>query len=74
MDFELATKLTGSRFVVLKKGLARLHRALIQFMLDVHIHEHDYDEIYVPYIVNQASLFGTSQLPKFAEDQFELKV
>lgn len=73
MDFELATKLTGARFVVLKKDIAKLHRALIQFMIDVHTNEHGYDEIYVPYIVNKDSLYGTSQLPKFAEDQFALK-
>jgi len=73
MDFELASKLTGSRFVVLKKDLAKLHRALIQFMIDIHTNEHGYDEIYVPYIVNQDSLYGTSQLPKFAEDQFAIK-
>lgn len=73
MDFELAAKLTGARFVVLKKDIAKLHRALIQFMIDVHSNEHGYDEIYVPYIVNKDSLYGTSQLPKFAEDQFALK-
>ena len=73
MDFELAAKLTGARFVVLKKDLAKLHRALIQFMIDTHTNEHDYQEIYVPYIINKDSLFGTGQLPKFAEDQFALK-
>jgi seryl-tRNA synthetase len=73
MDFETATKITGSRFVILKSQLARLHRALIQFMLDMHTNEHGYEEIYVPYLVNKASLVGTSQLPKFSEDQFEIK-
>lgn len=73
MDFETATKITGSRFVILKSQLARLHRALIQFMLDIHINEHGYEEIYVPYLVNKESLVGTSQLPKFKEDQFEIK-
>ncbi|MBT5031154.1 MAG: serine--tRNA ligase [Proteobacteria bacterium] len=70
MDFEVAAKLTGSRFVVLKGQLARLHRALIQFMLDVHTEQHGYSETYVPYLVNRDSLFGTGQLPKFEEDQF----
>lgn len=72
MDFEAAAKLTGSRFVVLRAGMARLHRALIQFMLDTHTSEHGYQETYVPYIVNQDSMFGTGQLPKFAEDSFKL--
>ncbi len=70
MDFETATKLTGSRFVILRNKLAKLQRALTQFMLDVHINEHGYNEIYVPYLVNADSLYGTGQLPKFAEDQF----
>ena len=70
MDFEIAAKLTGSRFVVLKGQLARLQRALIQFMLDVHTEQHGYSETYVPYLVNRDSLFGTGQLPKFEEDQF----
>ncbi|MDF2866899.1 MAG: serine--tRNA ligase [Gammaproteobacteria bacterium] len=73
MDFATATKLTGSRFVVLNGKLARLHRALIQFMLDLHIAEHGYQEVYVPYMVNQASLFGTGQLPKFTEDLFKVE-
>ncbi|MEX0618193.1 MAG: serine--tRNA ligase [Pseudohongiellaceae bacterium] len=72
LDFAAATKLTGSRFVVLKGELARLHRALIQFMLDVHVAEHGYSEVYVPYIVNRESLTGTGQLPKFEEDLFKL--
>ena len=72
MDFEAAAKLTGSRFVVMRAAMARLHRALIQFMLDTHSTEHGYTEIYVPYMVNEASLYGTGQLPKFAEDLFKL--
>ena len=70
MDFETAAKITGSRFVVMSRDLAKLHRALIQFMLDLHTVEHGYQETYVPYLVNSESLFGTGQLPKFAEDQF----
>lgn len=70
MEFDIATKLTGSRFVVMQQGLARLHRALIQFMLNLHITEHGYTETYVPYLVNADSLRGTGQLPKFEEDQF----
>ena len=73
MDFALASKITGSRFVVMKSQLAKLHRALIQFMLDVHTEEHGYQEIYVPYIVNADSLRGTGQLPKFEEDLFKLQ-
>lgn len=72
MDLEVAAKISGSRFVVLRGDLARLHRALIQFMLDVHTREHGYEEIYVPYIVNRNSLTGTGQLPKFEEDLFRL--
>jgi seryl-tRNA synthetase len=72
MDFEAAAKITGARFSVLQGGLARLHRALIQFMLDLHTEEHGYAEIYVPYIVNSESLRGTGQLPKFGEDLFAL--
>jgi len=70
MDFERAAKLAGSRFVVLSGPLARLHRALIQFMLDTHTREHGYEEVYVPYLVNADSLRGTGQLPKFEEDLF----
>ncbi|CAM3467104.1 serine--tRNA ligase [Polaromonas hydrogenivorans] len=70
LDFELGTKLTGSRFTVMKGPLARLHRALSQFMLDVQTAEHGYTECYVPYIVNSDSLRGTGQLPKFEEDLF----
>lgn len=73
MDFAAAAKLTGARFTVLRGGLARMHRALTQFMLDVHTREHGYEELYVPYIVNAASLRGTGQLPKFGEDLFALK-
>ncbi len=73
IDFESAAKLSGSRFVVLRDGLARLHRALIQFMLDVHVSEHGYRETYVPYLVNADSLFGTGQLPKFDEDLFRVE-
>jgi len=72
MDFALAAKITGSRFVVMKGQLARLHRALIQFMLDTHTQTNGYQEIYVPYIVNSDSLLGTGQLPKFEEDLFKL--
>ncbi|HEX3347462.1 MAG TPA: serine--tRNA ligase [Acetobacteraceae bacterium] len=70
MDFGTAAKLAGSRFVVLRGGLARLERALGQFMIDLHTREHGYEEVYVPLLVNTAAMFGTSQLPKFAEDQF----
>ena len=73
MDFDAATHITGARFVVLQGELARLHRALTQFMLDLHTTEHGYEETYVPYLVNPDSLFGTGQLPKFAEDQFVTK-
>ena len=72
-DFENAGKITGSRFMVMHADLAQMHRALIQFMLDTHTREHGYQEVYVPYIVNQDSLYGTGQLPKFAEDQFALQ-
>ncbi|MEE9310687.1 MAG: serine--tRNA ligase, partial [Cocleimonas sp.] len=73
MDFEAGSKLTGSRFVVMRDGMARMHRALIQFMLDTHTAEHGYKEVYVPYMVNEDSLYGTGQLPKFAEDLFKIK-
>jgi seryl-tRNA synthetase len=72
LDFEAAVKITGSRFVVMHGDVARLQRALTQFMLDVHVSEHGYQEVYVPYIVNADSLNGTGQLPKFAEDQFRI--
>ncbi|WP_444904893.1 serine--tRNA ligase [Microbulbifer sp. CnH-101-E] len=72
LDFEMAVKLTGSRFAVMSGEVARLHRALAQFMLDTHIEEHGYKETNVPVIVNSDSLYGTSQLPKFEEDLFKL--
>jgi seryl-tRNA synthetase len=72
LDFDVAAKITGSRFSVMRGGLASLHRALTQFMLNTHINEHGYEEVYVPYIVNRESLFGTGQLPKFEEDLFKL--
>jgi seryl-tRNA synthetase len=72
MDFDAASKLAGARFVVLSGPLARLHRALIQLMLDTHTREHGYTEVYVPYLVNAESLFGTGQLPKFEADLFRL--
>jgi seryl-tRNA synthetase len=72
MDFEAASKLAGARFLVLRGALARLHRALAQFMLDLHTGEHGYDEVYVPYLVNAETLTGTGQLPKFADDLFAL--
>jgi seryl-tRNA synthetase len=72
LDFEAAARLTGSRFAVMAGPLARLHRALIQFMLDTHTREHGYTEAYVPYMVNAESLRGTGQLPKFEEDLFKL--
>ena len=70
LDFTAAAKLSGARFSVLQGSLARLHRALIQFMLDIHTSEHGYQEVYVPYLVNADSLRGTGQLPKFEEDLF----
>ncbi|QIV94250.1 serine--tRNA ligase [Allofrancisella frigidaquae] len=73
IDFEAAAKITGSRFVILKSKIARLHRALIQFMLDTHTENHGYEEVYVPYMVNDDSLYGTGQLPKFSEDLFKLE-
>lgn len=72
LDFEAGIKLTGSRFVVMRNQIARMHRALAQFMLDTHITEHGYEEVYTPYIVNAQSLQGTGQLPKFAEDLFHV--
>ncbi|MFT5591470.1 MAG: seryl-tRNA synthetase, partial [Bradyrhizobium sp.] len=73
LDFDVAVKLTGSRFSVMKGGIARLHRALAQFMLDTHTGEHGYTECYTPYIVNADSLRGTGQLPKFEADLFAVK-
>jgi seryl-tRNA synthetase len=70
LDFDAASAMSGSRFVVMKGALARLHRALIQFMMDKHTQEHGYLELNVPYIVQESALFGTGQLPKFRDDQF----
>ncbi|MCM0028957.1 MAG: serine--tRNA ligase [Polynucleobacter sp.] len=72
LDFASAAKISGSRFVVLKGQLAKLHRALAQFMLDVHTGQHAYEELYVPFMVNAASMHGTGQLPKFEEDLFKV--
>ena len=72
LDFATAAKISGSRFSLLKGGIARLHRALAQFMLDTHTAEHGYTEVYAPYLVNAASLHGTGQLPKFEEDLFRV--
>lgn len=73
LDFELGSKITGSRFTVMQGSMARLHRALTQFMLDTHINEHGYNEVYVPFMVNADSLRGTGQLPKFEEDLFKIE-
>jgi len=70
LDFEAATRIAGARFAVLKGGLSRMHRALAQFMLDVHTREHGYTEVYVPYMVNAESMLGTGQFPKFKDEQF----
>ena len=72
LDFEMAAKLSGARFAVMRGQIARLHRALAQFMIDTHTREHGYTEVYVPYMVNAASMFGTGQLPKFEEDLFSV--
>ena len=72
LDLELAAKITGSRFSVLRGVLAKLHRALTQFMLDTHTQQHGYEEVYVPYLVNEASMVATGQLPKFAADLFKV--
>ncbi len=72
LDFEVAAKITGSRFAFMRGPLARLQRALIQFMLDTHTEKHGYTEVYVPFLVNADSLMGTGQLPKFAEDLFHI--
>ncbi len=72
LDFETAAKLTGARFATMKGQMAQLHRALIQFMLNLHTQQHGYEEVYVPYIVNSETLYGTGQLPKFAEDLFKV--
>lgn len=73
LDFETGVKLSGSRFVVMRGQVARLNRAITQFMLDLHTNEHGYSEMYVPYLVNEESLLGTGQLPKFGEDLFHTK-
>jgi len=73
IDMESGVKITGARFAVLNGDLARLQRSLINFMIDIHTKEHNYEEVYVPYIVNSESLFGTGQLPKFEEDLFKLE-
>jgi len=73
LDFEAASKMSGARFVVMRAGLARLHRALGQFMLDLHTREHGYTEVYVPYLVQPHALFGTGQLPKFKQDLFAIE-
>src|SRR5262249_48307291 len=73
IDFAAAGKISGARFVVLAGQVARLQRALIQFMLDLHTGEHGYREMYVPYLVNPQSMLGTGQLPKFAQDSFAIK-
>ncbi|QUM79729.1 serine--tRNA ligase [Moritella sp. 5] len=73
LDFKNAVKITGSRFIVMRGQIARMHRAIAQFMLDTHTEEHGYTELYVPYLVNADSLYGTGQLPKFGEDLFHTK-
>lgn len=73
LDFETGAKLSGARFTMLRGGMARLHRALAQFMLDTHTQQHGYTEVYSPYIVNPEILFGTGQLPKFADDMFRVE-
>ena len=70
LDFEMGVKISGARFTVMRGQVARMHRALTQFMLDTHTEQNGYTEMYVPYLVNSASLYGTSQLPKFAGDLF----
>lgn len=74
LDFDLAAKITGSRFVVMRGAIARLHRALVQFMLNTHVSEHGYEEVNVPFMVNAESLKGTGQLPKFEQDLFKLQL
>lgn len=73
LDFEAAARISGSRFVVMRSQVARLHRALAQFMLDLHTREHGYTEVYVPYLVQPQALYGTGQLPKFEQDLFAVK-
>src|SRR5690606_5487803 len=72
LDFETAAKLSGARFALMRGPVARLHRALAQFMLDLHINEHGYEEVYTPYLVQAEALLGTGQLPKFEEDLFKV--
>jgi seryl-tRNA synthetase len=72
LDFETGAKLSGARFTALRGGIARMHRALAQFMLNTHTLEHGYEEVYTPYLVNAASMMGTGQLPKFEEDLFKI--
>ena len=71
LDFDAASRISGSRFVVMRGELARLHRALIQYMLDIHSGEHGYEEVYVPFLVQSDALIGTGQLPKFEDDLFQ---
>ena len=73
LDFEAAARISGARFVVMRGAVARLHRALAQFMLDLHTREHGYTEVYVPYLVRPEALVGTGQLPKFEQDQFAVR-
>ncbi|MBS3786255.1 MAG: serine--tRNA ligase, partial [Gammaproteobacteria bacterium] len=73
LDFATGAKLSGARFVVMRQGIARLHRALAQFMLDIHTRQHGYHEVYVPYLVKPEALYGTGQLPKFADDLFKIE-
>jgi seryl-tRNA synthetase len=73
LDFEAAARISGARFVVIRSQVARLHRALAQFMLDLHTREHGYTEVYVPYLVQPQALYGTGQLPKFEQDLFAVK-
>lgn len=73
LDFEAAARISGSRFVVMRGAVARLHRALAQFMLDLHTREHGYTEVYVPYLVQPQALFGTGQLPRFEQDLFAVR-
>ncbi|HVY81813.1 MAG TPA: serine--tRNA ligase [Steroidobacteraceae bacterium] len=73
LDFEAASRISGARFVVMRSAIARLHRALGQFMLDLHTREHGYTEVYVPYLVQSPALFGTGQLPKFKQDLFAVE-
>ncbi|UAJ64884.1 serine--tRNA ligase [Candidatus Schneideria nysicola] len=72
LNFSVASKITGSRFVVMCGDIAKIHRALIQFMLDLHVEKHGYKEYYLPYLVNQTSLYGTGQLPKFEDELFHI--